>query len=241
MGRDEAESRRSSSPSSIRSTAPTTSRPPCDKQKELFATDVRRQTISGTSTTRRFKALANWVKNVAEPFDLTLARGKDRTQALAASVWAKHRQSETSASPTLPASISSPRAVPTSTRTRCFPKSFWHLLQAGGRLGIILPTGIYSDLGTKTSRELFLSHGRLDLLYAFQNEKKIFACRSSRSKQVVLVATKRRHYRVVSRRFRMGVGDSPQAHEIPDDILGHGSRMASLDTERRRRVQPEDA
>ena len=37
----------------------------------------------------RFKALGNWAKNVAEPFDLALARGKEG-DALA-SLWAKHR------------------------------------------------------------------------------------------------------------------------------------------------------
>jgi hypothetical protein len=56
-----------------------------------------------------------------------------------------------------------------------FAEVFWHLLRSGGRLGIILPTGIYSDFGTKALRETLFFQGQLDLLYAFQNEKRVFA------------------------------------------------------------------
>ena len=46
--------------------------------------------------------------------------------------------------------------------------------KADGRLGVILPTGIYSDFGTKDFREELLHRGRIDFLYAFQNEKRCF-------------------------------------------------------------------
>ena len=66
-----------------------------------------------------------------------------------------------------------------------------------------------------------LLRGRLDFLYSFQNEKKIFAAADHRSKQTVILATKGGSTKSFRTRFRLGVGDSPEAHEIPDDILGN--------------------
>ena len=82
-----------------------------------------------------------------------------------------------------------------------------------GRLGVILPTGIYSDFGTKDLRKELLDRGRHRLAVAFQNEKKIFSAADHRIKQVALIAAKGAA-RIFRTRFRMGVGDSPEAHEI---------------------------
>ena len=100
-----------------------------------------------------------------------------------------------------------------------FAEFFWMLLKPDGRLGIILPTGIYSDFGTKDLREEFLYRGRLDFLYAFQNEKRVFSAAHHAFKQVAVVAAKGGRTEAFRARFRMGVGDSPHAHEIPDDLL----------------------
>ncbi len=104
-----------------------------------------------------------------------------------------------------------------------FAEAFWRLPKADSRLGVILPTGIYSDFGTKDLREELLLRGRLDFLYAFQNEKKIFSAADHRYKQTALLATKGGHTESFQARFRMGVGDSPEAHEIPDDLLRNDS------------------
>jgi len=75
----------------------------------------------------------------------------------------------------------------------------------------------------KDLREELLQRGRLDLLYAFQNEKRVFIAAHHAYKQAAVVAT--RGGRTVSfrARFRMGVGDSPEAHEIPNDLLRNDS------------------
>src|SRR5262249_37861492 len=105
---------------------------------------------------------------------------------------------------------------------KLFCEVFWSLLRTDGRLGMILPTGIYSDFGTKNLRETLLFKGRLDFLYAFQNEKRVFSAAHHSFKQVALIATKGGSTQMFLSRFRMGVGDSPEAHEIPDDILRNG-------------------
>ena len=102
---------------------------------------------------------------------------------------------------------------------KMFAEFFWNLLQRDGRLGVILPTGIYSDFGTKDLRVEFLQRGRLEFLYAFQNEKRVFATAHHAGKQVTLVVTKGGSTTCFHTRFRMGVGDSPEAHEIPGDLL----------------------
>src|SRR5260370_40373886 len=66
-----------------------------------------------------------------------------------------------------------------------------------------------------------LFRGRLDFLYAFQNEKKIFTAADHRYKQTVVLASKGGCTQSFRTRFRMGGGDSPEAHEIPDDLLGN--------------------
>ncbi len=39
---------------------------------------------------------------------------------------------------------------------KMFAEVFWNLLRDDGRIGVILPTGIYSDFGTKDLRETLL-------------------------------------------------------------------------------------
>ena len=65
-------------------------------------------------------------------------------------------------------------------------------------------------------------------MYAFQNEKKIFAAADHRFKQVVLTAAKGGQTQEFGTRFRMGVGDSPHAEELPNDILGNEERTMAV-------------
>jgi hypothetical protein len=162
-----------------------------------------------------FKALSNWARNVAEPFGMSLARGKEG-EALV-QLWAKHRSQFTSYS-----NAEHPFRLQGSADLnsyKMFAESFWNLLQHNGRLGVILPTGIYSDFGTRDLRVEFLQRGRLEFLYAFQNEKRVFTTAHHAGKQVALIAAKGGCTKCFRTRFRMGVGDSPEAHEIPDDLL----------------------
>lgn len=57
---------------------------------------------------------------------------------------------------------------------KLFVEQCFNLLRRDGRCGIILPTGIYSDLGTKQLREMLFSECTVDALMAFSNERFIF-------------------------------------------------------------------
>jgi hypothetical protein len=64
---------------------------------------------------------------------------------------------------------------------RCF-----HLLREGGECGIVIPSGIYTDLGTKQLREMLFSTTEVTGLFCFENRKSIFEGVDSRFKFVVL-------------------------------------------------------
>jgi hypothetical protein len=184
------------------------------KQKDLFGA-MPAVAQQWDEYNAHFKALANWARSAADPFDLALARGKEGTSL--AAVWERHRRGRVGF-----ADAEHPFRLQGSADLnsyKMFTEVFWNLLRPDGRLGIILPTGIYSDFGTKDLRETLLFEGRLDFLYAFQNEKRVFSAAHHSFKQVALFATRGGRTEAFRTRFRMGVGDSPEAHDIPDDIL----------------------
>lgn len=83
-----------------------------------------------------------------------------------------------------------------------------------------------------------LWRGQLDFLYAFQNEKKIFSAADHRFKQTVVFAAKGGNTTLFRTRLRMGVGDSPNAHEIPADILRNDHRAMEFTTDELRTISP---
>jgi hypothetical protein len=185
------------------------------KQKELFATVPQVDELWGEYNAR-FKALGNWARNAADPFDVALARGREGESLK--SVWQRHRQERVGFADTRhPFRLQGSADL---NSYKMFAEVFWNLLRGDGRLGVILLTGIYSDYGTRALREEMLLRGRLDFLYAFQNEKRVFAAAHHGAKQAVVIGTRAGCTESFHTRFRMGVGDSPEAQEIPDDILG---------------------
>ena len=52
---------------------------------------------------------------------------------------------------------------------RCF-----NLLRPGGHCGIVIPSGVYTDLGAKGLRDLLFNHSIIEGLFCFENRKEIF-------------------------------------------------------------------
>jgi hypothetical protein len=73
---------------------------------------------------------------------------------------------------------------------KLFLERSFNLLRAGGECGIVLPSGIYSDLGTKRLREMLFDGSRITGLFGFENRKAIFKGVDSRFKFVVLTFSK---------------------------------------------------
>jgi hypothetical protein len=57
---------------------------------------------------------------------------------------------------------------------KLFTEQCYNLLRQGGYCGIVIPSGIYTDLGTKQLRELLFSKTEVTGLFCFENRKEIF-------------------------------------------------------------------
>ena len=96
------------------------------------------------------------------------------------------------------------------------------MLRKDGRYGQVVPTNLYSDLWSLPLRSELLLHGIIECLYAFQNEKKVFEEAHHAQKQLVLIASKGGTTTRFRTAFRFGVGNSPRAWDIPNDLVGLG-------------------
>lgn len=57
---------------------------------------------------------------------------------------------------------------------KLFLERFFCLLKANGRMGMVVPSGIYTDQGCQPLRELFFTKSVIDFLYCFENRNAIF-------------------------------------------------------------------
>jgi len=57
---------------------------------------------------------------------------------------------------------------------KLFTEQCYNLLRPGGLCGLVIPSGIYTDLGAKQLRELLFSQAQVDTLFGLSNERYIF-------------------------------------------------------------------
>jgi hypothetical protein len=95
---------------------------------------------------------------------------------------------------------------------KLFTERCYTLLRPGGHCGIVIPSGIYTDLGAKGLRDLLFEHTHIHGLFCFENRKTIFEGVDSRFKFVVLTFEK-----TAVRRLQQ-TGET-NASASPDDLL----------------------
>ncbi|MGA2152358.1 MAG: hypothetical protein ABSG48_09430, partial [Geobacteraceae bacterium] len=135
------------------------------------------------------KARSNWVKYVGQPFgdafrvdkdgkkkhDLNLGgRGRDsfsESESLHKK-WRKQRARHTSFADKRHPFLQQGSAD--LNTYKMFLEQSHALLKDGGRLGMIVPSGVYTDKGTTSLRELFLSRCNWQWLFGFENREGIF-------------------------------------------------------------------
>jgi hypothetical protein len=155
-------------------------------QQELFAADpaVRERWIDYCG---RFKALSNWTGGVQTPFDLALALGNRGTQL--AADWKRQRDKRIGyAGPDHPYRHQGSADL---NSYKMFLETAYHLLHERGRLGMIVPSGLYTDSGTQTLRELFLERSTWEWLFSFENKRRIFEIHGSYKFAPVIVDRRR--------------------------------------------------
>ena len=162
-----------------------------DKQTALRHQKQMFENISGVEEqweeyNARFKAWSNWVKNADNPFDLSLERGNRQKQLAAA--WDAVRAKRTGyVADRKPFSFQGSADL---NSYKLFLEVSHHLLASGGRMGLIVPSGLYTDAGCHDLRELFLSRSTWDWLFGFINWEQIFSI-YYRFKFVVTIAERR--------------------------------------------------
>ncbi|WP_232371448.1 Eco57I restriction-modification methylase domain-containing protein [Leptospira ainazelensis] len=73
---------------------------------------------------------------------------------------------------------------------KLFLERGWNLLKEGGSLGIVIPAGLYSDLGSKDLRKMLFQEGKIHFLYGFENSKALFDNVHRSFKFILLSTTK---------------------------------------------------
>ena len=76
---------------------------------------------------------------------------------------------------------------------KLFTEQCFNLLRDGGQCGIVIPSGIYTDLGAKQLREMLFAETQVTGLFGFENRKTIFEGVHRSFKFVVLSFTKGGH------------------------------------------------
>jgi len=88
------------------------------------------------------------------------------------------------------------------------------LLARGGRLGFIVPSGLYSDHGTGALRELFLDRCRWEWLFGFENKEGIFDIHRSFKFNPVIIEKGERTDAIRTAFMRRSLEDWERAEEL---------------------------
>ncbi len=121
---------------------------------------------------------------------------------------------------------------------KLFLERAYGLLKDRGALGFVVPSGIYSDLGTKELREMLLNEGRIQYLYSFSNERFFFKGVDHRFKFVLLGAQKGETRDSFLATFRF----NPRVAVAPDDLpefLANESNLICVRRESLARFSPD--
>lgn len=147
-----------------------------DRQRVLF-NDNPDEERAWLLYSARFKALSNWCKHAANPFGdpqagakFSIANGSAGDELHRR--WRERRlQRSCYADPHHPFRHQGGGDVNT---YKLFLETSHALLRPAGRLGMIVPSGLYTDKGTTELRELFVTHCRWRWLFGFENRDGIF-------------------------------------------------------------------
>lgn len=194
------------------------------RQTELFQEDaaIEREWIASNA---HFKALSNWVKHAGSPYgdphegSTTYSFGGGRKGGNEAlhDIWRGRRAKRTGYSD--PAHPFRHQGSADINTYKLFLEQSYALLaadgpQGGGRVGMITPSGIYTDKGTGALRELFLDHSSWEWIFGFENRFKVFDIHRSFKFTATIVRKGGRTEAVRSAFMRHELADWARAEEV---------------------------
>ncbi len=119
-----------------------------------------------------------------------------------------------------------------------FIEQCFNLLCASGRCGIIVPSGIYTDLGTKQLREMLFSQSNLDTLFGLSNEKFIFEGVHHSFKFCLLTFEKSELTKSFRAAFRINPREAIRVNQL-DTFLNKKDEQVEISVSLVRRLSPD--
>lgn len=156
-------------------------------QKEFYLADgeIEKHWIEYNA---KLKALSNWMKYVGNPFlDPDLGKPAFNLKGSLIPDWKKRRKNYQSYSLAHPFLHQGSADINT---YKLFLELSYSLLSKNGRLGMIVPSGIYTDKGSMALRKLFMENCQWEWLFSFENRNKIFSSVDGRFKFCSLILAK---------------------------------------------------
>jgi hypothetical protein len=129
------------------------------------------------------RSFTGFIKTTGAPFETSFGKGKD---ALTARWEARRAGHPVFSDPAHPFHLQASGKVYT---YKLFLEQARAVLRNGGRLGFVVPSGLYTDSGAVDLRKTFLVEDGWELMFGFENRRKIFQI-DSRFKFVATVVTK---------------------------------------------------
>jgi hypothetical protein len=121
---------------------------------------------------------------------------------------------------------------------KLFLELCFNLLKPSGYCGIIIPAGIYTDLGAKQLREMVFSESRLDTLLGLSNEKFIFEGVHHAFKFCLLTFEKGSSTSIFDACFRINPREAIRPNEL-EEFLGDKTNRVKISTELVRQLSPD--
>lgn len=112
------------------------------------------------------------------------------------------------------------------------------MLRNRGNCGIILPTGIYSDLGTKQLREMLFSQTGVVDLFGLSNERFIFDAVDHRFKICLITFEKGKSTEAFPAAFRITPGEAIRPENL-DTFLNDKSEHIEISVDLIRQLSPD--
>ncbi len=120
---------------------------------------------------------------------------------------------------------------------KLFTEQCFNLLRPGGLCGIVIPSGIYTDLGTKQLREMLFDQAEITTLYGLSNERFIFEGVHHSFKFCLLVFNKGGKSEFFNSAFRINPREAVAPNQL-DFFLNGRSEHLQTSVSLTRRLSP---
>jgi hypothetical protein len=121
---------------------------------------------------------------------------------------------------------------------KLFLEQCFNLLRPNGECGIILPSGVYTDLGTKQLREMLFVQTEIDALFGLSNERFIFEGVDHRFKFCLLTFEKGKSTESFQAAFRINPREAIRVDKL-DTFLNNQDECIEISVNLIRRLSPD--